>query len=88
MVMVAEEQASDTPTDRDAIREELIRVGCLELAEHLRDAAANGRAYITLLAGYAVSSKHWTPPAQGIHPLIAQLIREIMADADVSMRRR
>lgn len=75
--------------DRDALREELVRETCLELAEHLRDAAANAKPYVRAMADFTVAPKRVCPPsASGMHPLIAQLIRELMRDIVIVQRCR
>jgi hypothetical protein len=76
-------------TDRAVLREELVRETCLELAEHLRDAAANAKPYIGAMADYMVAPKRLCPPpARGMHPLVAQLIRELMRDIEIVRRCR
>jgi hypothetical protein len=75
--------------DRDGLREELVRETCLELAEHLRDAAANAKPYIREMADFMVAPKRLCPPsARGMHPLIAQLVRELMRDVEIARRCR
>lgn len=74
--------------ERRQRRDALVGVGTQEVADHLRDAAANAKPYIRDYAEYLTSPKrNAVPMARGIHPLIAAMIREVLRDADVSRRR-
>lgn len=72
----------------EELREELVRATCLELAEHLRDAAAGAKPYIEAYANFMVAPRRLVAPTTNrMHPLIAQLVREIMRDVEVVHRR-
>lgn len=82
------EWAGVAAEERRRRREALVQVGTEEVAEHLRDGAANAKRYIREYAEYLTSPKRRTVPlARGMHPLIAAMIREILRDAEVSRRR-
>jgi hypothetical protein len=51
----------------------------VELADHLRDAAARGPEYIDALLRESVDGVTHRPV--GMHPRIAELVREIVRDA-------
>lgn len=78
-------QAAEVRRER---RDALVVATTQEFADHLRDAAANAKPYIREYAKYLTDPKTRNPPlARGMHPLLGELIRELMRDAEVSRRR-
>jgi hypothetical protein len=81
---VVQMRTREAPTQAQALAQQTR----LELADHLRDAARNIGVYIDAYAEHMTGPKRLTPPVpRGVHPLIAQLARELVRDAEVGVRR-
>jgi hypothetical protein len=81
---VVQMRKREVPTQAQALAQQT-RV---ELADHLRDAARNIGSYVDEYADYLTGPKRLTPPVpRSVHPLLAQLARELMRDAEVGVRR-